>query len=206
MTPTGSANAPEAVARLAIDKQLEASGWLLQHRDEMNLNAASAVAVREFKLRKNHGFVDYMLFLDGHAVGVCEAKPAGFPVFSVEHQTKMYVDGLPEELDALHKPLPFSYISTGDETAFINHLDPHARTRPIFSFHRPDTLREWLSADTLDAWLKRPGGFYTAADGDYAQEYDVAPDGRLLMLQTLPASAELIVIPNWAAELRAKTR
>jgi len=49
MTPTGSANAPEAVARLAIDKQLEASGWLLQHRDEMNLNAANAVAVREFR-------------------------------------------------------------------------------------------------------------------------------------------------------------
>jgi Tol biopolymer transport system component len=45
----------------------------------------------------------------------------------------------------------------------------------------------------------------TLFEGDYAQEYDVAPDGRLLMLQTLPSSAELIVIPNWAAELRART-
>jgi len=43
-------------------------------------------------------------------------------------------------------------------------------------------------------------------DGDYAQEYDVSPDGRLLMLQLLPANAELIVIPKWAAELKAKTR
>ena len=43
-------------------------------------------------------------------------------------------------------------------------------------------------------------------EGDYAQEYDVAPDGRLLMLQTLPGNAELIVIPNWAAEVRVKTR
>ena len=27
----------------------------------------------------------------------------------------------------------------------------------MFSFHRPETLREWLTADTLDAWLKQSG-------------------------------------------------
>ena len=31
----------------------------------------SAVAVREFKLERGHGFADYLLFLDGKAVGVC---------------------------------------------------------------------------------------------------------------------------------------
>jgi hypothetical protein len=31
-------------------------------------------------------------------------------------------------------------------------------------FHRPETLREWLTADTLDGWLKQSGGFYTSAD------------------------------------------
>ena len=164
MTPSGSAGAPEAKARLVIDEHLAASGWVLQHRDEMNLVAARAIAVREFKLRKGHGYVDYILFLDGQAVGVCEAKPAGFSLTSVEFQAKKYVEGLPPELDAPFKPLPFSYISTGEETVCINHFDPHPRTRPVFSFHRPETLREWLTADTLDAWLKRSGGFYTAAD------------------------------------------
>jgi Tol biopolymer transport system component len=44
-------------------------------------------------------------------------------------------------------------------------------------------------------------------EGDYLQEYDVSPDGkRLLLVQTQPGGAELIVIPNWASELRAKTR
>ena len=71
---------------------------------------------------------------------------------------------IPAALAAPYKPLPFAYLSTGEETLFINHFDPHPRTRPVFSFHRPDTLREWLTADTLDAWLKRSGGFYTAAD------------------------------------------
>src|SRR3989454_163086 len=46
----------------------------------------------------------------------------------------------------------------------LNHLDPMPRTRPVFTFHKPETLREWLTADTLDAWLKLSGGFYTAAD------------------------------------------
>jgi type I restriction enzyme R subunit len=164
MTPAGSANAPEAKARLEIDRQLDASGWLVQHRDEMNLAAAGAVAVREFKLYKKHGYVDYMLFLDGKAIGVCEAKPAGFPVRSVEVQAKRYVKGVPPTLDVPYRPLPFAYVSTGEETVLINHLDPHPRTRSVFTFHRPETLAEWLAADTLDTWLKRPGGFYTAAE------------------------------------------
>ena len=69
-------------------------------------------------------------------------------------------------LDAPYKPLPFAYISTGGETVFINHFDPRPRTRGVFTFHRPETLREWLTADTLDGWLRASGGFFTAADDE----------------------------------------
>ena len=164
MSPAGSKNAPEAKAREKIDALLAEAGWLVQDRDDMNLTAGEAIAVREFKLEKGHGYVDYLLFVDGGPVGVVEAKPAGYPLTSVEYQTKKYVEGLPASLQAPYTPLPFAYISTGDETVFINTLDPQPRSRLVFSFHRPGTLREWLTADTLDAWLKRPGGFYTAAD------------------------------------------
>ena len=163
MAPAGSKNTPENKAREKIDLLLEQSGWEVHDRDAMNLTAP-AVAVREFKLAKGHGFADYLLFVDGKPVGVCEAKPAGVPVRNVEVQTNKYVDGLPSALDAPHRPLPFAYISTGEETAFINLLDPHPRTREVFTFHRPETMREWLSADTLDAWLQRSGGFYSKAD------------------------------------------
>ena len=146
MSPSGSSNAPEAKARTRIDQALAESGWTLQDRDDMNLTAAPAIAVREFKLDKGHGYVDYMLFLDGHPVGVCEAKPSGAALIGVEHQVKKYVQGIPAALAAPYKPLPFAYLSTGEETLFINHFDPHPRTRPVFSFHRPDTLREWLTA------------------------------------------------------------
>lgn len=61
---------PEQRAREKIDASLVESGWTLQNRDEMNLSAARGVAVREFKLAAGHGYVDYMLFVDGKAVGV----------------------------------------------------------------------------------------------------------------------------------------
>jgi type I restriction enzyme, R subunit len=65
MSPAGSSNAPEARARTRIDQALTEAGWTLQDRDDMNLAAADAIAVREFKLDRGHGYVDYMLFLDG---------------------------------------------------------------------------------------------------------------------------------------------
>jgi type I restriction enzyme, R subunit len=136
MSPAGSSNVPKARARARIDQVLAEAGWTLQDRDDMNLAAAPAIAVREFKLDKGHGYVDYMLFLDGHPVGVCEAKPAGTALIGVEHQVKKYFQGVPPALEAPYKPLPFAYLSTGEETLFINHFDPHARTRPVFSFHR----------------------------------------------------------------------
>jgi type I restriction enzyme R subunit len=43
----------------------------------MNLSATRGVAVREFPLAPGHGFADYLLFVDGKAVGVLEAKPQG---------------------------------------------------------------------------------------------------------------------------------
>jgi type I restriction enzyme R subunit len=194
MPPTGSRNAPEARAREKIDALLEAAGWTVQDRDEINLGVP-AVAVREFPLARGHGFADYLLFVDRQAVGVVEAKPAGTPVRNVEPQTDKYVQGLPDELDAPHRPLPFAYISTGEETAFINHFDPNPRTREIFSFHQPATIREWLTADTLDAWLHRSGGFYTRAD-------DSRPSTLRSRLRAMPP----VVLPGmWPNKVQAVT-
>src|SRR5438093_3992932 len=53
------------------------------------------------------------------------------------------------------------------------------RTRPTFTFHRPETLREGLSADTRDGWLKQSGSFYTAAD-------DTKPSTLRARLRAMP--------------------
>lgn len=120
---------PEQRARERIDASLGEAGWILQNRDEMNLSAARGVAVREFKLAPGHGYVDYMLFVDGKAVGVLEAKPEGFTLSGVEIQAGKYSRGLPAGLDPPVEPLPFLYLSTGTDTRFTNLLDPDPRIR-----------------------------------------------------------------------------
>ena len=136
--------AREAKARVEIDKQLAAAGWKVQSQKALNLSAGPGVAVREFTLEKPHGRVDYLLFLNGQPAGVIEAKPVGTPLVEVEHQSGKYVDGLPAWMRPPVYPLPFIYESTGAETRFTNGYDPEARSRPVFTFHRPETLAEWL--------------------------------------------------------------
>jgi type I restriction enzyme R subunit len=134
-------NSPEERARANIDKLLAASGWVVQSRDQLNLGAGPGVAVREFPL--STGFADYLLFVDRRAIGAVEAKPEGMPLSGVEAQSAKYSIGLGSYPLAWHSPLPFLYESTGVETFFTNGLDPEPRGRPVFSFHRPETLREW---------------------------------------------------------------
>ncbi|MGD0066787.1 MAG: type I restriction-modification enzyme R subunit C-terminal domain-containing protein [Streptosporangiaceae bacterium] len=88
--------------------------------------------------------MDYLLFLNGQPAGVIEAKPEGTPLVEVEHQSGKYVAGLPDWMTAPVYPLPFIYESTGAETRFTNGYDPDARSRRVFTFHRPETLTEWL--------------------------------------------------------------
>jgi type I restriction enzyme R subunit len=136
--------AREARARQEIDKQLVAAGWSVQSQESLNLSAGPGVAVREFTLEKPHGRVDYLLFLNGQPAGVIEAKPEGTTLTEVEHQSGKYVAGLPDWMKPTVYPLPFIYESTGAETRFTNGYDPDARSRRVFTFHRPETLAEWL--------------------------------------------------------------
>src|ERR1035441_8209437 len=133
----------EAKARKKIDERLMAAGWVVQGKDEIDVDAAHGVAIREFVLEKPHGRVDYLLFLDGQPAGVIEAKPDGTTLVEVESQSGKYVDGLPDWMTPPIYPLPFIYESTGTETRFTNGYDPYARSRRVFSFHRPETLAEW---------------------------------------------------------------
>jgi type I restriction enzyme R subunit len=143
---------PEQEARKAIDAALTAAGWEIQDPGKANVHAARGVAIREFPLKTGHGFADYLLYVDGKAAGVVEAKKVGTTLTGVEVQTRKYSDGMPNHLPRAWDPLPFLYQSTGVETRFTDRLDPEPRSRPVFSFHRPETLANWLEpAEELPA-------------------------------------------------------
>ncbi|MEJ7756201.1 MAG: hypothetical protein WKF83_07635 [Nocardioidaceae bacterium] len=67
--------AAEQRARVLIDRQLVAAGWVVQDKKDLNLFAAQGVAVRESIMAAGHGRADYLLYVDKAAVGVIEAKP-----------------------------------------------------------------------------------------------------------------------------------
>ena len=117
----------------------------------MNVHATRGVAVREFPLRSGHGTADYLLYVDGRAAGVVEAKPVGHTLTGVEAQSGKYGAGLPDSLPCYVRPLPFLYESTSSETRFTNGLDPQPRSRNVFSFHKPETLGEWLDT-SIPSW------------------------------------------------------
>ncbi|PLX84780.1 MAG: type III restriction endonuclease subunit R [Desulfuromonas sp.] len=142
MTP-----APETEARIKIDELLTAAGWVVQDAKSANIYASRGVAIREFPLASGHGFADYLLYVDGKATGVIEAKKVGSTLTGVEIQSDKYTKGLPEGLPRWHNPLHFSFQSTGVETRFTNGLDPAPRSRNVFAFHRPELFAEWLDSD-----------------------------------------------------------
>ena len=144
---------PEEKARQQIDRMLGAAGWEVQDLRELNLGAGLGVAVREFPLKS--GEADYLLFVDRRAVGVVEAKPEGDTLSGVAEQSEKYLVGVPANLPHVQEPLPFGYESTGIETFFRDLRDPDPRSRRVFSFHRPETLREWTAqGNTLRARLR----------------------------------------------------
>jgi type I restriction enzyme R subunit len=138
---------------------LAEAGWLVQDVKNVNLHAGRGVAIREFPLERGFGFADYLLYFDGKAAGVIEAKKAGVTLSGVEIQSDRYTQGLPLTLPAWFRPLPFRYQSTGIETRFTSGLDPDPRSRPVFSFHRPETLAEWLdtACRSVESATHQPG-------------------------------------------------
>jgi type I restriction enzyme, R subunit len=135
---------PEQQARDRIDAQLRAAGWVVQARSKVNFGAASGVAVREWQT--DVGPADYVLFIDKRAVGVIEAKreEEGQHLTMHESQTEGYAAAKLKWVNN-KEPLPFLYEATGIITRFTDARDPKPRSREVFSFHRPETLHDWLN-------------------------------------------------------------
>jgi type I restriction enzyme R subunit len=140
---------PEQLARKKIDELLHAAGWVIQDIKNFNRSTALGVAVREFQLPA--GPCDYLLFINGKAAGVIEAKKSGVTLSGVADQSEKYMEVLPGHLARWSDHLIFDYESTGDETFFRDMRDPRPRSRRVFAFHkrvltrsaRKYTLRNW---------------------------------------------------------------
>ena len=118
----------ERNARAEIDRLLSLAGWSVQDLKAADIHGSRGVALREFPLKSGHGHADYLLYVDGRAVGVIEAKSAGSTLTGVEFQSAKYAEGLPEELPAWQRPLPVRRTNPPAwKRDFPNGLDPEPR-------------------------------------------------------------------------------
>ena len=138
---------PEQVARDVIDTKLLQAGWLVQDKNKIDFSVEFGIAVREYQT--DVGPADYVLFVDKKPVGVIEAKPDhwGQKITVVETQSGDYAAA---ELKWFKdkEPLPFVFESTGVLIRFTDGRDPKPRSREVFNFPQPGTMREWFSRPT----------------------------------------------------------
>lgn len=134
---------PEAKAREIIDTKLEQAGWLIQDVKHANLSAALGVAIREYPT--DTGPADYVLFVGKNAVGVIEAKKddLGQNLIVTESQTERYANAVLKWRKD-NAALRFLFEATGQIIRFTDNADPAPRSREIFHFFKPETLRLWL--------------------------------------------------------------
>ena len=142
---------PEEKARQVIDAKLRQSGWVIQDFAKVNLTVSLGVAVREFPT--STGPVDYALFIDGMPVGVVEAKrdDMGENITTVEKQSSRYANSTFKYVPGTLR-IRFVYEATGELTRFTDYADIKYRSRAVFTFHRPETLKEALNKSPHLSW------------------------------------------------------
>ena len=135
---------PEQAAREVIDEKLSQAGWFVQDKKKIDFNASLGIVVREYQT--DVGPADYVLFIDKKPVGVVEAKPEGWgeKITTVEEQSAAYAAAKLKWVKH-SEPLQFVYESTGLLTRFTDGRDPKPRSREVFSFPRPETMRDWFT-------------------------------------------------------------
>lgn len=139
----------EAKAREKIDTKLIKSGWVIQDMSQINPIASLGVAVREYPT--STGPVDYVLFIDGSPVGVIEAKKddLGENITVAESQSERYANSTLKYVNVDYR-IRFAYEATGVLTRFTDYDDKKYRSREVFSFFRPETLKYLLEqTDTV---------------------------------------------------------
>ena len=130
---------PEEKARQDIDRKLHDAGWEVVDRKHYS-TTLNAVAVTEGILKGNHE-VDYLLFIEGKAIGVIEAKRADMPLpDTATEQAENYAHQLLKWYPYWQKPLPFIYVSNGREIKFRDIRDEKSSYESLPQMHTPKEL------------------------------------------------------------------
>lgn len=130
---------PEEKARVKIDKQLRNAGWDIVARNEYLPNSTSAV---KEALMGGNTESDYLLFIDGKAIAVVEAKREENPLGDeVKNQAEDYAVS-PQAWYGLwfEKLIPLVYMANGNKIYFKNMLVEGSDYEELSQMHSPKKM------------------------------------------------------------------
>ena len=147
---------PEQKARVHIDKSLVDAGWTVVDRDEFVPTAVNAQAVRENILKGNKE-ADYILYLDGKAIAVLEAKREENKLgLEVAEQAQTYGNILPNWVQAWKTPLPFIFLSNGNLLLFKDMRDKQPSYKVLKKMFTPKEIVNMAGNDIQSTFAKLP--------------------------------------------------
>lgn len=144
---------PEEKARQKIDQWFVDAGWDVVDREDYE-PTSTAVAIREGVLKGNLE-ADYLLFINGKAIGVLEAKREDKDVSSdkVCEQAFLYAKSVPNTYQVYQNPLPFLFTSNGRELYFCDFRKQDYDFKQIITIPSPYELVKKLGVEDLFAGL-----------------------------------------------------
>ena len=140
---------PEEKARVIIDRMFEEAGWKVVDRDKYVPNM-TAVAIREGLMVGNRE-ADYLLFLNGKAVGVLEAKRIETDINSdiVQEQARLYTRSCPKWCQAWFPniPLPLAYVANSRDLMFYDTRKSNSEFEYCKKIHTPKEVKKLLGLE-----------------------------------------------------------
>lgn len=164
---------PEELARQKIDEMLRRAGWDIVKRDEYS-ERFNACAIEEALMVGNKE-ADYLLVLDGKAIGVLEAKRMESSLGNkVSEQVTTYSAKLPNWTQAWMNPLPFLFKSNGDDLLFCDQREIATGDEPEFtSLKKMKTPKELaVEANLKSEFAKMPAVPAAGPNGLRQCQYD----------------------------------
>lgn len=135
---------PEERARQWIDRKLKDAGWEVINRNDF-APSMNAVAIRE-TLMSGGLEADYVLFLNGKAAAVIEAKREEISLDNPQliAQAENYTTKALESMPRWEDTIPFVFLSNGKEIAFKDCRKTDAKYEKLNSFKRPWDIARYL--------------------------------------------------------------
>lgn len=150
---------PEEIARETIDRQLTEAGWrVISTGSPVDDHPTALCELSGSTGGATSGRADYILYLDGKACGIVEAKRSDHSLEGVQEQSATYAAfrKWTDPATCWQNPLPFRFEANGRQIQFTDARDPEPRARPIFHFPKPKHLQKLLTrAESTDDTLRR---------------------------------------------------